>query len=136
MGDLSKNFSTSEFMCHHCGKADINISLIKALQALRNEVGVPIRVISGYRCIEHNRDVGGAQNSQHLIGNAADIVIQGISVAEMYEAALKIKLFSNGGIGIYPDRGFIHVDVRAFRARWGQLDGKYVSLVDAMKAAG
>ena len=135
MGDLAKNFSTSEFVCRHCEKVIIAPTLITALQLLRDQVGVPIDVISGYRCPAHNHAVGGKGTSQHLFGTAADIMIQGMSVAKMYTAAAQISLFSRGGIGIYPDRGFIHVDVRPIRARWGQLNGQYVSLAEAMQAA-
>ena len=44
------------------------------LDRLRGEWGRPIIVTSGYRCKELNAAVGGARNSQHLKGQAADIV--------------------------------------------------------------
>ena len=44
------------------------------LDRLRGEWGRPIIVTSGYRCKELNATVGGARNSQHLKGQAADIV--------------------------------------------------------------
>lgn len=43
------------------------------LEPLRAEVGGKILIGSGYRDIEHNREVGGVPNSQHLYGQAADI---------------------------------------------------------------
>lgn len=43
------------------------------LDPLREAYGKPIRVNSGYRCKELNSKVGGASNSQHLTGQAADI---------------------------------------------------------------
>jgi len=133
MGDLSKNFSRSEFACRCCGRAEVNPHLVDALQELRDLAGAPIRVNSGYRCPEHNQAVGGAKRSQHLLGNAADIVIKGLSVASMYELAAQVPAFRNGGIGVYPEQGFIHVDVRESRARWGSLKGKYVTLAKALK---
>ena len=45
-----------------------------ALDRLRSEWGRPIIVTSGYRCKELNAAVGGARYSQHLKGQAADIV--------------------------------------------------------------
>jgi len=81
MGDLSRNFSRSEFACRCCGKADIDPRLVDALQELRDLANAPIRVSSGYRCSEHNRAVGGAKQSRHLRGHAADIVIKSLSVA-------------------------------------------------------
>lgn len=44
------------------------------LQPIRNKFGAPIHVTSGFRCMALNRSVGGAQTSQHLRGEAADIV--------------------------------------------------------------
>jgi len=109
---------------------------VDALQELRDLAGAPVRVTSGYRCPDHNRAVGGAKQSRHLLGHAADIVIKGLSVAGMYELAERVDAFREGGIGVYPERGFIHVDIREGRARWGHLDGKYVSLEEAMKTNG
>ena len=136
MGDLSKNFSRHEFECRCCGRAEINQRLVDALQELRDLAGLPVRVTSGYRCSEHNQAIGGATRSQHLLGTAADIVVRGMIPAEMYRLAEDIEAFHNGGIGVYPDKGFIHVDVRDRRARWGQLGGKYVALGKALKNTG
>ena len=136
MGDLSRNFSRSEFACRCCGKADIDPRLVDALQELRDLANAPIRVTSGYRCPEHNRAVGGAKQSRHLRRHAADIVIKSLSVTVMYELAEQVAAFRNGGIGVYPEQGFIHVDIREGRTRWGHLDGKYVSFEEAMKTNG
>jgi len=54
----------------------------------------------------------------------------------MYELAERVTAFREGGIGVYPERGFIHVDIREGRARWGHLGGKYVSLEEAMTTNG
>lgn len=43
------------------------------LQPLRDALGHPIHVNSGYRCLRVNKDIGGAPKSQHLTGHAADI---------------------------------------------------------------
>jgi len=136
MGDLSRNFSKHEFTCRCCGRIEINPRLVDALQELRDLAGLPVGVTSGYRCPDHNRAVGGAKQSQHLLGNAADIVVKGRSVAEMHTLAEQVPAFRDGGIGVYPEQGFIHVDVRDGRARWGQLDGKYVTLAEALERTG
>jgi len=60
MGDLTRNFSRSEFACPCCGRADVDMRLVEALQELRDLAGVPVRVNSGFRCAKHNREVGGA----------------------------------------------------------------------------
>lgn len=45
----------------------------RVLQPLRDRVGHPLRINSGYRCPELNKEVGGAATSQHVKGEAADI---------------------------------------------------------------
>lgn len=110
MGDLTKNFSRAEFACKcGCGKADINYILVSVLQEIRDHFDKPIKVVSGLRCAKRNAQVGGAKHSQHLLGNAADIVIDGVKPKEV--AACAATLMTGwGGIKAYPT--FTHVDVR------------------------
>lgn len=49
------------------------------LQPMRDKHGAPLLVNSGYRCPEVNKIVGGAQNSQHMLGEAADITTGTVS---------------------------------------------------------
>lgn len=132
MGDLSRNFSKKEFACRCCGRVKVNPKLVAALQELRDLAGVPIHVNSGFRCPAHNKEVGGVKQSQHMQGNAADIVISKMAPAEMFRLAEKVPALSAGGIGVYPDRGFVHVDVRPTRTRWACLGGKYVPVEEAL----
>ena len=53
-------------------KKNMNTLVDKILDPLREKVGA-IRVNSGYRTPEHNKQIGGATNSQHCRGEAADI---------------------------------------------------------------
>ena len=130
MGDLTKNFSWAEFACQ-CGCAmELDLRLVYALQNLRDRGSPPITITSGCRCPAHNAKVGGAQNSPHLRGNAADIVIEGLSVAEMFCCAEQSGPIRDGGMGIYPQDGFIHVDTRLDFARWCRLDGKYLPIAE------
>ncbi|MGV4459866.1 D-Ala-D-Ala carboxypeptidase family metallohydrolase, partial [Ornithobacterium rhinotracheale] len=59
--------STAEFALKNLREIASN------LQELRNYIGKPIIVNSGYRIVAHNRKIGGKVNSQHLQGMAADI---------------------------------------------------------------
>jgi len=118
MGDLSRNFSRLEFRCPCCGNDGVSVDLVMALQELRDKAGVPIAVTSGVRCDAWNEKVGGSKRSQHILGKAADIVIRGAEPAEAMELAVLVDAFRDGGIGVYPDNGFIHVDVRGRKARW------------------
>lgn len=68
----------------------------------------PLRVNSGFRSEDHNRDVGGASNSQHMYGTAADITLDGLSPRQL-SALCKRAGFS----GVKAYSGHIHVDSRA-----------------------
>ena len=88
---LTKNFSKSEFDCS-CGcKMPLGVlhnvqKLANQLQELRNVVGSPIKINSGYRCPDYNDNVvKGAKNSQHKLGKASDIVIEDMTPQETFE---------------------------------------------------
>lgn len=114
---LSKNFKSKEFRCKcGCGKEDINPSLIVILQMLRVYLDKPIKISSGLRCEEYNEKVGGVKNSQHVLGNACDIQIDGIEPIFIFN--LLNKLFPKSlGLGVY--NTFVHIDCRFDRGyRW------------------
>ena len=111
MGDLSEHFSRREFVCRcGCGTNKVQPRLVQVLQAIRDHFDLPVIVQSGTRCRAHNTRVGGAKASQHLLGKAADIRIDGISPPEIARFAATL-LAGSGGIKPYPT--FCHVDVRA-----------------------
>lgn len=127
MGDLSAHFSRSELQCRCCGRLQIDSRLLDGLEKLRALAGVPVVIHAGYRCPEHNAAVGGVPHSEHTLGLAADVALPGLSLQRMYELALKVPQFAQGGIGVY-DGGFLHVDVREHRARWARVSGRYVGI--------
>lgn len=55
-------------------RENIEALVENVLDPARERLGMPIRVNSGYRCAKHNRKVGGVAASQHLLGEAADVV--------------------------------------------------------------
>jgi len=110
---LTKNFNLREFQCTCCGQVKLHPLLVQRLQLLRERVGKPLVVNSGYRCPRHNAALGGAPQSYHLRGMAADIRVAGVSIAQLATWAEDLGF---GGIGIYP--GFIHVDIRPGKGRW------------------
>lgn len=116
MTKSTKNFRAEEFACPCCGRNEIKDSLVDALQALRDLIKKPIIVNSGYRCAKHNQEVGGARNSQHVKGTAADIWVKGMPPTTLAYMAEQIPAFRDGGIGVYPT--WVHVDTRGYRARW------------------
>ncbi|MEU1228006.1 D-Ala-D-Ala carboxypeptidase family metallohydrolase [Streptomyces sp. NPDC005828] len=58
------------------------------LEALRKKCGdLAVTVNSGFRSISHNASVGGAANSMHLYGIAADVAVSGLSTKTVYQKA-------------------------------------------------
>lgn len=115
---LSAHFNEDEFRCRHCGRLPergMSPVLIAKLEQLRDSVGKPLVIASGYRCPMHNKAVNGAPKSQHLLGTAADVIATGIGVDALAQAAERIGF---GGIGKYHRQQFVHVDVRPGTARW------------------
>jgi len=111
---VSKNFKLKEFQCKDGNhQVRLDSQLLKKLQELRDRIGKPIIINSGYRTKEYNKLIGGSPNSQHLLGRAADISMTNMNPREVARVAEEIGF---GGIGIYRD--FLHVDVRKVRARW------------------
>jgi uncharacterized protein YcbK (DUF882 family) len=127
MGNLSLHFSKKEMACHCCGTLKVEQRLLNALEKLRALSGQPLLVHDAYRCPEHNEQVGGVPDSEHTRGMAADVKIPGLSLQQMYELALEVPEFAEGGIGVY-DGGFLHLDVRPHSARWARVRGQYVGV--------
>ena len=119
-GYLSTHFRAAEFACNHCGKLHPSgdmppKELLDILENIRSHFGQPITINSGYRCLTHNTNVGGAGNSRHMHGDAADIMITDIAPSLVYKYADQL-VGSRGGVGKYPN--FTHIDVRGYKARW------------------
>jgi uncharacterized protein YcbK (DUF882 family) len=122
---LTKNFHINEFRCHDGTEVpaelyDNVLELAKNLQALRDRIGKPIKIISGYRHLGYNKKIGGARKSQHIEAKAADIKVKGIGPAKLarhIEEAIADGDMKKGGVGRYPT--FTHYDIRGKNARWG-----------------
>jgi zinc D-Ala-D-Ala carboxypeptidase len=87
-----------------------------AISAIEGRLGRKVVVSSGYRDPNHNSSVGGADNSYHMKCMAADIFIPGVSKRSLIAVAYREKLV--GGLGCYPGRTFIHIDVRDRPRGW------------------
>jgi len=97
--------------------ASSNVNAVCLSPALRLAIwdfegffGKKVIMNSGYRSPSHNLKVGGAQNSYHVKCMAADIFIPGVSKRKILAFARRNNLV--GGLGCYPNRKFIHIDVR------------------------
>lgn len=113
---LSANFELAEFACKCCGAVIVSsdlYDLVGRLQAVRNAIGRPIRVTSGYRCREHDARVGTSSKpgaGPHTKGIAADIVVDGMSADDLAKYCIDAGFT---GVGVYHKKGFVHVDVRS-----------------------
>ena len=120
---LAPDFKVRELRCRDgTDTVMVDEALTVVLQCIREHFGKAVVITSGYRTAAHNAVVGGAKSSQHLLGRAADIRVQGVSVEDV--AAYAESLMPGwGGVGRYPVKagrttGWVHVDTRANKSRW------------------
>ena len=120
---LAPDFKVRELRCRDgSDTVMVDETLTVVLQCIREHFGKPVTITSGYRTAAHNAAVGGAKSSQHLLGRAADIRVQGVSVEDV--AAYAESLMPDwGGVGRYPVKagratGWVHVDTRPNKSRW------------------
>jgi hypothetical protein len=133
---LSEHFTAKEFQCTcaNCNVTLVSAELVEFLEYIRVQIGEPIQVTSGYRCKPHNKFVGGALNSLHTEGLAADFrTVSRNNLEALYSLCLshraayeKIRALKPtrspigiGGLGRYERRmknvtclSRIHVDLR------------------------
>lgn len=109
----SPHFNREEFRCCCQGQycqgfpSEMNEALIKRLEALRDDLEVPIFVTSGVRCRIRNAEVGGVSFSKHLLGDAVDCYAPGFSVYELGQRAMAFGL----GVIFYEEEGFCHLEI-------------------------
>jgi uncharacterized protein YcbK (DUF882 family) len=93
------------------GCISVHFKLVRGLERYRDLVGHPIRIVSGYRDPAYNRKIGGATQSQHMSGRAADLDPE-VSLSQVRA----LRKFS--GIGYMSGTNKVrHVDVRPTRTR-------------------
>lgn len=90
------------------------------LQPLREELGTAIFVNSGYRCKELNEAIGGSVTSQHMKGQAADIVASGVSPKDLFNAIVDNHLPFDQLI--YEFGSWVHVSFNQGNNRFQKLE--------------
>ena len=121
----SANFSLGEFRSHD--GTDVprkfrgNVQqVMNNLEVLRTELeNNSITINSGYRTPAYNQSIGGASQSRHMCGQAADIRVSDhtpTQVADAIETLITSGRMRQGGLGRYSS--FVQYDVRGTRARW------------------
>lgn len=122
---MAKYFQLSEFQCKCCGALPPQgidgkmLKLLEVLDSIRDSIGEPIIITSGYRCPSHNAAVGGVSNSLHVAGCAADIICPSVGVNDGVKLLGNIaRRFGANGVGYYYKQGFVHVDIRDYNTEW------------------
>lgn len=87
------------------------------LDPLREHLGRPVRVTSGYRSPAVNARVGGSSTSQHMRGEAADIKVDGLTNVEIATAIHRLRLpvdqcIVERGLVKGGPPGWVHVSTR------------------------
>jgi zinc D-Ala-D-Ala carboxypeptidase len=101
-------FDTSEFDCPIAGQGDkMDQSFLKALDNARHIASTPFRITSGYRCPEHNKNVGGVPGSSHTKFVACDIHCDDSARRFLIVSALLKAGITRIGIS----HNFIHCDM-------------------------
>lgn len=117
--NVKTNFKVGEFACKDGSDLIIiDVNLVSALQMIREHFKNPVLINSGYRTPEYNSKIGGAKNSFHTKGQAADIRIKNISPKSLCVYAESIGLL---GIGLYST--FTHIDTRGIKYYWNSTSG-------------
>ena len=120
---IAPDFKVRELRCRDgTDTVMVDEALTVVLQCIREHFDKAVTITSGYRTAAHNAAVGGAKSSQHLLGRAADIRVEGVSV-ENVAAHAESLMPDWGGVGRYPVKagratGWVHVDTRANKSRW------------------
>ena len=113
--DEIEHFIRDEFKCKCGGKycngypAEPDERMVRIVNQLRKNLGVPITIVSGLRCKTWNAIQGGVSNSQHMYGEAADIYAKGVS-----QSRVEAELDKIGGVRYhYPitSSSNVHFDV-------------------------
>ena len=106
------------FRDHHSGeKTQIDVGVIDFLADVLDAVGeTRVTVLSAYRTAETNAMLarttfGVAEHSQHIVGRALDVRPD----SKLSDAMTKARAMQRGGVGWYPQSGFIHIDTGPVR---------------------
>lgn len=111
---LSRHFTLVEFACSD-GQDIVLVHpvLVHGLEEIRRHFALPVEINSGFRTRSFNRLIGGAVDSRHCLGLAADIDIRGVPPQLVADYAEELGF---GGVGRY--NTFTHVDVSGRNRRW------------------
>ena len=138
MTQYTANIWRSETKCK-CGKCDFHIEpyepvigmvqgIRDAIQARHPEDIIRIRITSGARCNTYNKMpwIGSSDRSAHTRACAMDFQIyfeeygNELQFAPEEVGNIAKKLYPQANIGIYPKKGFVHIDTRPILGKIGR----------------
>ncbi len=126
--------------CKCSPPADVAVRLVclpASFAELELYLGLNLRILSGYRCAKRNAQVGGADETRHMEGDAVDLIedgelrgprrgwpkLKGPQPPARVEAAIPAGVIPQGGLGTYASprgkRWTVHYVQRGEPARWG-----------------
>lgn len=133
---LSEHFSASEFRCK-CGKSHefkVDDSLVSNLEKLFSKLDCSkIIVTSGYRCVQHDKNVGGSGSGQHVEGTAADICCYGQDgnpISSKLVCCTAQDIGFKGIANINTSYQYTHVDMRVNGKWYGDETVNYNTVTD------
>lgn len=111
-GQFWPNFTFDEMACRcGCNTCRMDPAVLDKLQHLRDLLGRPLPVSSGYRCANHSAEIKKSRPGQHFYGRAVDITVShddaGDLVALAWQAGWSVGVNQKGA------GRFIHLDRRA-----------------------
>ena len=115
------NTFLSDFRTGH--RVEMDPALLDVIYDVRESLGSTgtYQIISAYRSPETNEMLrnrsassGVARKSQHVLGKAIDVRLEGVRTAELRDAAIRLQ---RGGVGYYEKSDFVHMDTGRVR-RW------------------
>jgi zinc D-Ala-D-Ala carboxypeptidase len=106
-----KNFDYSDFACKGSGENEMRSEFIDKLQRLRDTLGFPLIVSSGYRSPEHNAKVSKTgRTGPHTTGRAVDLAVGRGRAYLVLKAAFASGEFTGIGVHQRGEGRFIHLD--------------------------
>jgi len=118
---VTEHFKLKNCICPCCDRIKLILgffSHMELLEQMRQELGFPLIINSGYRCFEHNTEIGGAPKSWHMLFATDAQPEWGNGFAQRLRAMYKVALVQDWG-GIIYHNTFLHLDLRPekYRAR-------------------
>lgn len=115
--ELCFGLRLSEFSCKcnesSCRSVLVNPKLLRAYEKFRREIGIALKINSGFRCFIHNKRIGGAALSHHTAGDALDINYTNFK--DLFTPDEVIRMLKACGftyVHYYAEECFFHADVR------------------------